>query len=148
MQEWGIWRYKKKAQLDVASDANTMRIALRSAIVRSEIPLLASYLDVYCYQYSAIDFDAAKAWRRTWELWSTIPNNHRPSAPTSMDYLLYQSIGRKICKRSPHCDECPFDSVCPDDTRHLNPPKSISQKGQTGWDSGVTNAGGGGGIMS
>jgi len=149
MAEWDIWHYEKNTQLvDVASDANTMRIALRTAVVRTKFPLLASYLDVYCYQYSLVDEEAAKAWRRTWELWSTLPNNHRPPTPASMDYLLYQSIGKAICRPKPKCHMCLFDSVCPEDTRNLNPPKSISQKGMTGWDSGATNEGGGGGIMS
>lgn len=149
MAEWGIWQYKKNAQLvDVASDANTMRIALRTAVIRTRFPILSSYLDVYCYQYSLVDEEAAKAWRRTWELWSTLPNNHRPPTPASMDYLLYQSIGKVICRPKPKCYMCLFDSLCPKDTRNLNPPKSISQKGMTGWDSGATNEGGGGGIMS
>jgi len=149
MAEWGIWKYSKNTQLvDVASDSNTMRIALRTAVVRTRFPLFTSYLDVYCYQYGLVDEEVAKAWRRAWELWSTLPNNHRPPTPASMDYLLYKSIGKAICRPKPKCYMCLFDSVCPKDTRHLNPPKSISQKGMTGWDSGVTNEGGGGGIMS
>ena len=149
MAEWDVWRYSKNTHLvDVASDSNTMRIALRTAILRTEIPLLASYLDVYCYQYSAIDIEAAKAWRRVWELWSDIPHNQCPPTPASMDYLLYFSVGKQICRPTPKCSICLFNSVCPRETRHLNPPKSISQKGATGWDSGATNSGGGGGIMS
>lgn len=149
MAEWGIWSYPDNAHLvNVASDANTMRIALRTGIVRTAFPLLASYLDVYCYQYGAIDTECAKAWRRTWELWAEIDENHRPATPASMDYLLYQSIGKKVCRPTPNCSICLFNKVCPENTRNLNPPKSISQKGMTGWDSGATNEGGGGGIMS
>ncbi len=149
MAEWGVWHYSKNSHLvDVASDSNTMRIALRTAIVRTKIPLLASYLDVYCYQYSAVDTRAANAWRRVWELWAEIPHNHRPPTPASMDFLLYFSVGKQICRPTPKCSVCLFDSDCPGETRHLNPPKSISQKGATGWDSGATNSGGGGGIMS
>ena len=59
-----------------------------------------------------------------------------------------RGIGKTICKPKSKCTICLFDSVCPEDTRHLNPPKSISQKGMTGWDSGATDIGGGGGIMS
>jgi hypothetical protein len=149
MAEWGVWRYSKNAHLvDVASDSNTMRIALRSAIIRTRIPLLASYLDVYCYQYSAVDTKAANAWRRVWELWAEIPHNHRPPTPASMDFLLYFSVGKQICRPTPKCSLCLFNPACPEETRHLNPPRSISQKGATGWDSGKTNRGGGGGIMS
>jgi len=149
MAEWGIWHYSENAHLvDVASDTNTMRIALRTSVLCIKFPLIASYLDVYCYQYSAVDNETAKAWRRTWELWSNIPGNHRPPTPASMDYLLYYSIGKGVCRPTPKCEACLFNDVCPDETRHLNPPKSISQKGATGWDSGATNRGGGGGIMS
>jgi len=149
MAEWRIWTYSTNANLiDVASDTNTMRIALRTGVIRTKFPLLASYLDVYCYQYSAVDELAAKGWRKTWELWASIPNNHRPPTPASMDYLLYQSIGKTFCRPTAKCSICLFDSICPNNTRLLNPPKSISQKGMTGWDSGITNIGGGGGIMS
>lgn len=149
MAEWGVWQYSSNTQLvDVASDANTMRIALRTGILRTSIPLLVSYLDVYCYQYSAVDSEAARAWRRVWELWAEIPHNHRPPTPASMDFLLYYSVGKQICRPTPKCGICLFNAVCPQDIRYLNPPKSISQKGATGWDSGITNTGGGGGIMS
>ncbi|MBC8275691.1 MAG: hypothetical protein H8E40_12085, partial [Chloroflexi bacterium] len=128
MAEWGVWHYTENAHLvDVASDSNTMRIALRTSIIKTKIPLLASYLDVYCYQYSAVDTRAANAWRRVWESWADIPNNHRPPTPASMDFLLYYSVGKQICRPTPKCNICPFDPVCPSETRHLNPPKSISQ---------------------
>ncbi len=149
MAEWGIWSYKQNSEfVDVASDTNTMRIALRTGILRTKIPLLASYLDVYCYQYTAIDTESAKSWKTVWQLWKQAPHNHCPPTPASMDFLLYKSIGKKICRPTPKCNNCLFINVCPKDTRHLNPPKSISQKGLTSWDSGVTNSGGGGGIMS
>lgn len=150
MTDWGIWSYSKNADLvDVASDANTMRVALRTGILRTRFPLLASYMDVYCYQYSSIDSYTAKAWRKVWDKWSEIPKNHRPLTPASIDYLLYKGIGKNTCKLNKRkCNSCILDTICPSETRNLKPPKSISQKGQTGWDSGATDEGGGGGIMS
>jgi len=53
MADLGVWKYKKNMEkLDVMSDKNTMRVALRTGIVQFRIPLLASFLDVFCYQYS------------------------------------------------------------------------------------------------
>jgi len=49
MQELGVWELKQFEEVSVASDMNTMRIALRVGIVRVRIPLLSSFLDVFCY---------------------------------------------------------------------------------------------------
>jgi len=152
MADWGIWSYRRNYdQVDVASDANTMRIALRTGILRTRMPLLASYLDVYCHQYGLIDEWTRRAWRTVWEEWQRQDESSAPPTPASMDYVLYGSFGRRLCKPSPSrrkCDICLFDAICPPDSRILNPPKSISIYGATGWESGKTNAGGGGGIMS
>lgn len=152
MADWGVWSYRRNYdQVDVASDANTMRIALRTGILRTRMPLLASYLDVYCHQYELIDEWTRRAWRTVWEEWQREDEGAAPPTPASMDYVLYSSFGKRLCRPSPSrrkCDICLFDGLCPPDTRILNPPKSISIYGQTGWESGKTNAGGGGGIMS
>lgn len=150
MLDWGIWSLKSNIdKVNVASDSNTMRVALRTGILNTQLPLLASYLDVYCYQYGLIDQMTQFAWRTVWEEWGRLPRNHRPASPASMDYLLYGSIGKKLCRKTtPKCGDCIFDTVCAIDSRHLKPPKSISRKGMTGWDSGSTDSGGGGGIMS
>jgi hypothetical protein len=150
MADWGIWRYRQNYdKVDVASDANTMRIALRTGILKTRMPLLASYLDVCCYQYSLIDEWTRQAWRTVWEEWRHADEGAAPPTPASMDYVLYGSIGKRLCRPSrKKCEFCVFNDVCPEDTRNLNPPKSISIYGATGWESGKTNAGGGGGIMS
>lgn len=150
MADWGVWKYRKNYdQINVASDSNTMRVALRTGIIKTAIPLLASYLDVYCYQYGLIDECTQLAWRKVWEVWREIPGNHAPPTPASMDYLLYSSIGKRLCKiKNVKCAQCIFDSVCPEETRQLKPPRSISIWGKTGWESGRTDGGGGGGIMS
>jgi hypothetical protein len=150
MADWHIWCYRRNYdKVDVASDANTMRIALRTGILTTRMPLVASYLDVYCHQYSLIDEWTSRAWRTVWEEWRRADEGRAPPTPASMDFVLYSSIGRRLCRRStPKCELCLFDDVCPTDRRILNPPKSISIYGATGWESGKTNAGGGGGIMS
>jgi hypothetical protein len=176
MADLGVWRYRKNIdQINVMSDKNTMRVALRTGILQFRIPLLASYLDVYCYQYALVDRWNVKAWREVWKAWDRIPNNHRPPTPASIDYFIYR-MGKLACRPSARLRKCPpskparkkwveskvsqdqllFDSnfncifagICKAERKILNHPMSISIKGQTGWDSGTTNEGGGGGIQS
>jgi hypothetical protein len=174
MADLGVWKYKKNIEkLDVMSDKNTMRVALRTGILQFRIPLLASFLDVFCYQYSVVDRLNREAWRRVWEKWGKISNNHRPPAPASMDYLIFR-LGKIVCH--PNKRFCPpekeitekkleslipqdrlifrvnryciFSNVCQLERKILNAPNSISIEGRTGWKSGKTNEGGGGGISS
>jgi len=174
LADLGVWSYGRNADsLDVMSDANTMRIALRTGILRFRIPLLASYLDVYCSQYELVDQKNCEAWREVWHQWNNIPGNHRPPTPASMDYLIFR-MGKLSCKKSTR--KCPpekpatkkkieslfrqdqllydsegyciFKEICPNERKPLQPPKSISILGRTGWNSGITNEGGGGGISS
>lgn len=150
MIDWGVWNATQNLdKMNVASDTNTMRVALRTGLLEIPIPLLASYLDVYCYQYSLVDSLTQSGWRTVWEEWRNIPENHCPSTPASMDYLLYKSIGKANCKQNARkCDKCLLNEVCPKEKRNLKPPKSISILGLTGWESGRTDGGGGGGIMA
>jgi len=174
MADLGVWRYKRNIdELDVMSDKNTMRIALRTGILQFRIPLLASFLDVFCYQYSLVDNVNREAWRTVWREWDEIPDGHRPPTPASMDYLIFR-LGKIACR--PNKRFCPpekgvaekrFESliqqdrlifradryciltdVCRPERKRLNPPNSISIEGRTGWKSGKTNEGGGGGISS
>ena len=174
MADLGVWQYKRNIEkLDVMSDKNTMRVALRTGILQFRIPLLASFLDVFCYQYSMVDRLNREAWRKVWEEWGKVSNNHRPPTPASMDYLIFR-IGKIACR--PHKRFCPpekdvsekklesllpqdrlifrgnryciFSDVCQLERKILNAPNSISIEGRTGWKSGKTNEGGGGGISS
>jgi hypothetical protein len=174
MADLGVWRYRRNIEkLDVMSDKNTMRVALRTGILQFRIPLLASFLDVYCYQYSLVDSLNRQAWRKVWEEWGNILNNHRPPTPASMDYLIFR-LGKISCR--PNKRFCPpenevaemkleslipqdrlifradryciFSEVCRLERKVLNAPNSISIEGRTGWKSGKTNEGGGGGISS
>lgn len=66
-----IWKnYKNFEQLDVASDRNTMKVAFRTGILQTEIPLVSSFLDIFSYQCSLIDVWSAKAWREVWNIWN------------------------------------------------------------------------------
>lgn len=174
MADLGVWKYQRNIEkLDVMSDKNTMRVALRTGILQFRIPLLASFLDVFCYQYSMVDRLNREAWRRVWEEWGKISNNHRPLTPASMDYLIFR-LGKIACR--PNKRFCPpekginekkleslipqdrlifrvdryciFSDVCQLERKILNAPNSISIEGRTGWKSGKTNEGGGGGISS
>ena len=174
MADLGVWKYKRNIEkLDVMSDKNTMRVSLRTGILQFRIPLLASFLDVFCYQYSMVDRLNREAWRKVWEEWGEIPDNHRPPTPASMDYLIFR-LGKIACR--PNKRFCPpekevnekkleslipqdrlifkddryciFSGICQLERKILNAPNSISIEGRTGWKSGKTNEGGGGGISS
>jgi hypothetical protein len=92
-----------------------------------------------------------------------------------MDYLIYR-MGKLACRKSERLRRCPpskavtnkwlesqimqdklifnernfciFENVCRSERKILKHPMSISIYGQTGWRSGVTDEGGGGGIQS
>jgi len=176
MADLKVWTYKRNIEeINVMSDKNTMRIALRTGILQFRIPLLASYLDVYCYQYDLVDRWNVRAWREVWKDWDTIPNNHRPPTPASIDYFIYR-MGKLACTASARRRRCPpskpigkklleskmpqdqlifddnfyciFEDICKDERKILNHPMSISRLGATGWERGRTNEGGGGGIQS
>jgi len=176
MADLEVWTYERNIEeINVMSDKNTMRIALRTGILQFRIPLLTSYLDIYCYQYALVDRWNASAWREVWKVWDTIPNNHRPPTPASIDYLIYR-MGKLACRPSARLRRCPpskpiqkkrlesymrqdqlifndnfyciFAGVCRAERKILKHPMSISIEGQTGWKSGKTDEGGGGGIQS
>jgi len=215
----GVWENPINFdKIDVASDINTVKVALRSKILKTAIPLISSFMDIFCYQYSLIDEMNSLAWRRVWEIWSAKYTNECIESPCLIDYFVYRIIGKEFCKetlcifqcksvghtfkwhssRNRTCQicfrrglrnsafviskimpctdnegniviekneyvdgkdavlhgikECPFSSVCSPkdaDFKKLNPPKSISILGQTGWESARTiKDEGGGGLMS
>lgn len=215
----GVWENPINFdKIDVASDINTVKVALRAGILKTDIVLVSSFLDIFCYQYGLIDQMNAKAWRKVWEAWKSNFPNECVQSPCLMDYLIYRIIGKEFCKEALatfQCDkyahtfkwhsarnrtcqtcivkderntarvvekalpcseelgylyieknkfvsgsnsvlsglkECPFVKVCNPKGptfRKLNPPKSISILGQTGWDTARADKDeGGGGLMS
>ena len=213
---WPIENIRNFDRINVASDVNTIKVALRTGILTSEIPLLSSFLDIFGYQYNYVDEQNAAAWRRVFELWNQIFPEETIASPCLLDYFIYNVVGRQFCQEKlyvfrgencehvfkwhspqnrtcqecyrqgirhnhafviekrlpcndndgniaiqktdfyrsgiadPNYDECPFKQIC-DDYNHkkLQPPKSISITGKTGWTSGYSKPEeGGGGIMS
>ena len=213
----GIWNDVKGFEnIDVASDVNTIKVALRTGILKTAIPLVSSFLDIFCYQYGYIDEMNANAWRRVWEIWKQYYPEECISSPCLMDYFVYKVVGKQFCKeslsiykcekyghffkwhspRNKTCQlcykngekgikahsvqkvypcndlegyiaiqnsefvqsfpnnekisECPFKRICDSNgLKNLQPPKSISILGQTGWTSAYTEKGnGGGGLMA
>jgi len=211
----GVWRNPKHFnKIDVASDINTIKIAMRTGILKTEIPLVSSFIDIFCYQYTLIDKMNSLAWRKVWEQWKKLYPENCIESPSLMDYFIYRIIGKEFCKETlcvfecetgkhrfkwhssrnrtcqrckkhrafviskslpctdkdgcivigknkfvsgenallPDLKECPFSSVCSPmsvDFLKLNPPKSISILGQTGWETArATKAEGGGGLMA
>ncbi|MFH1421755.1 MAG: hypothetical protein ABIH42_03450 [Planctomycetota bacterium] len=155
------------------SDKNTMRVAMRTGILQFRILLLASFLDVFCFQYSMVDKLNRESWRKVWKEWEKISNNHRPSTPASMDFLIFR-LGKLACRPNKRLcppekkindkkleslipqdrlifgneNYCIFSSVCQIERKILNAPNSVSIEGRTGWKSGKTSKGGGGGISA
>jgi len=98
MYELSVWRGLQGLDaIDVASDINTMKLALRTKILVPAVPLLSSFLDVFCHQYSFMDRMSAQAWRAVWGEWRGADPSTAPASPCQMDFLLY-SIGREYCK--------------------------------------------------
>lgn len=97
MFELGVWPDLHNIdRLDVPSDRNTMKIALRTRILRTAMPLLSSFLDPFCHQYGYIDEMTAKAWRAVWEQWRELDPKTAPASPCSIDFLVYR-MGRDFC---------------------------------------------------
>lgn len=97
----GIWQNVTGFEnINVASDVNTIKVALRTGIIQTEIPLVSSFLDIFCYQYGYIDDMNAKAWRRVWEIWNSKYPHDEMSSPCLLDYFVYNVVGRQFCKES------------------------------------------------
>lgn len=95
----GVWNNVTGFEkIDVASDINTIKIALKSGILNCAIPLVSSFIDIFSYQYALIDTMSAKAWRRVWEIWSKKYPNEHISSPCLLDYFVYNVLGKQFCK--------------------------------------------------
>lgn len=211
----GIWNdVLNFDKIDVASDINTIKVALRTGIIKTEIPLVSSFLDIFCYQYGYIETMNANAWRKVWEIWKRKYPKECIESPCLIDYFIYNVIGKQFCKEILHkfecethkhtffwhsarnrtcqvclrngikrikaypvakmipcsheegyiainetdyvsslpeeqrIDACPFKDICKEN-RYLQPPKSISILGATGWTTAYAKRNeGGGGLMA
>lgn len=212
----GIWQDVSGFEnIDVASDINTIGVALRTGILKTAIPLLSSFLDEFCCQYSFVDRMNAAAWRRVWEIWRGRYPSDDVASPCLLDYFIYEVVGRQFCRKALaifQCEhghvfrwhsgqnktcqvcfaqghkhekaalvdkvlpcedaegyraiektdyvksgqapagmrQCPFKDICDAyGKKGLQPPKSISIFGLTGWTSAYANdQEGGGGLMA
>lgn len=103
----GVWKNVHNFDcIDVASDINTVRVALRTGILRSAIPLVSSFLDIFCYQYGYVDNMSALAWRRVWECWIRKYPTETISSPCLLDYFVYNVVGKQFCKEILVLFEC------------------------------------------
>lgn len=97
----GVWENPKNFdKIDVASDINTVKVALRSRILKTDIVLISSFLDIFGYQYVLIDIMNALAWRRVWEIWNNKYPKECIASPCLIDYFVYRIIGKEFCKES------------------------------------------------
>lgn len=103
----GVWKdVENFDKINVASDINTIKVALRTGIISTAIPLVSSFLDIFCHQYSYIDKMNALAWRRVWEFWQAKYPSETISSPCLMDYFVYGVIGKQFCIPSLAIFEC------------------------------------------
>lgn len=214
----GVWdNVKSFDSINVASDTNTIKISLRTGIMKTAIPLVSSFMDIFGMQYDYVDDMNALAWRKVWEIWKRKYPNECIASPCLLDYFIYKFIGKEICKSNlyifkgdlcghvfrwhspnnktcqlcysngiksrnpahkissclpcqdtdgfiaiknskfyksnianPNIVECPFKNICAScGNVQLDPPKSISIYGATGWTSAYSKTGnGGGGLRS
>ncbi len=93
-------------RIDVASDINTIKVALRTGILTSAIPLVSSFIDIFGYQYGYVDEANAAAWRKVWEIWEDRYPNETISSPCLLDYFIYNVVGRQFCKEILCIFEC------------------------------------------
>lgn len=102
MFEWKVWpNLKNISEINVASDINTIKVSLRTGILKTKLtPLLSSFLDIFCYQYSTIDDWTAKAWKRVWKIWTEKYPENAPYGSAYFDYFLYKIIGTNFCKEN------------------------------------------------
>jgi len=106
MVVWNVWPVLENFdRIDVASDINTMKVALRTRILETDIPLLSSFLDIFCHQYGYIDRMSALAWRTVWEEWRALDATTAPSSPCLLDFIIYR-LGREYCKTMAGRYEC------------------------------------------
>lgn len=97
----GIWpNVTGFENINVASDVNTIKVALRTGIIKTEIPLVSSFLDIFCYQYGYIDDMNANAWRKVWEIWNRKYPEDEILSPCLLDYFVYNVVGRQFCRES------------------------------------------------
>lgn len=102
-----IWTSVSDYQkIDVASDINTMKVALRTGILNSKIPLISSLLDIFDYQYEYVDYMTSQAWRKVWEKWNEEFKDIQLSSPSLLDYFLYSVIGKQFCKEISYTCKC------------------------------------------
>ena len=103
----GVWKNVVGFdRINVASDINTIKVALRTGIIKTEIPLVSSFLDIFCHQYSYIDDMNAEAWRRVWEIWTKKHKGEALMSPCLIDYFVYNVIGIQFCKENLTIFEC------------------------------------------
>jgi len=106
MLDLGVWEdLENLSTIDVASDKNTMKVALRTGLLEPSIPPLSSFLDVYCHQYSMYDEMNAKAWREVWKEMREFDEDNTPLYPGGLDFLIY-NLGRRVCKEKVTVYEC------------------------------------------
>ena len=95
----GIWENVINFdKINVASDINTVRVALRTGILKSAIPLVSSFLDIFCYQYEYVDEMSALAWRKVWEKWNLLYPAENIKSPCLLDYFIYNVVGKQLCR--------------------------------------------------
>lgn len=85
-------------KINVASDRNTIKVALRTGIISTAIPLVSSFLDIFCHQYSYIDEMNVASWRTVWGIWNNKYPEDKIKSPCQIDFFVYNVVGKQFCK--------------------------------------------------
>ncbi|PLS19360.1 hypothetical protein CVD28_02795 [Bacillus sp. M6-12] len=110
-----IWKdVKNFEKIGVASDSNTMKVALRTGILKTDIPLVSSFFDIFDHQHDLIYQMNEKAWRTVWEVWKEKYPDECIESPCLLDYLVYRIIGKEFCIENMYlftCEDCEEEFV-------------------------------------
>ncbi|MHA2143326.1 MAG: hypothetical protein ACXADD_17755 [Candidatus Thorarchaeota archaeon] len=103
--ELGAWNLNNLEQIGIAPDINVMKISLRTGLLKSAMPILSSFLDIFCYQYEHLQDVTIKTWTEVWkELRDNYPD-YPALFPGELDFFIF-SLGRELCKENVVWFEC------------------------------------------
>jgi len=169
--ELGIWHYTSNLDaINIIPDRRVMRVALRTAIMRPAMgKTLNSLLDQFDFQYGLTAATTEEAFRRVWEATRQYNDGEQVVPyPAGLDEFIFKLGGGRggCCKpnalacltgRKPKSftkwlqdtfsfeaeTACPFESVCPEETKEMQAPQAIQNNT---WMGIFTGKGGGGGL--
>jgi len=106
--ELGVWNLNNLEQIGIAPDIHVMKVSLRTGLLKSAMPILSSFLDIFCYQYELLSNLTIKAWNEVWKELRDNYSDYPALFPGELDFFIF-SLGRKLCKENVvwfRCSSC------------------------------------------